>query len=609
MLRRENTIRLLPIPTSAVTERNIAHWASHHRGLYYAYFGDQYPSSHLEKILQLHNVTPLKFQVTDNFRESFFRDFQDLIGRVSNDTPDRLWQASNICSKNRFHPDFLIQLYDLEIIRWLTQHAPVPATIIGINLSPNILDYARISGLPISVPVWPRIKSFCADFAARGFQIAKTIRQMAILIYRRLRFHRGKPGKYDSKSQIYLIKSFAYDSSIRPGPKYTDPFFGILPDYLAANGQKPLVLANLLGNIAYLTKEFRKIIGTKVNAVDQYLTPLNIVSAAFRLMKTSMKITTPYDFRGIPVTRLINRYLYRRLNDVALYQYLHYDAIRNLLKKQTVHTYIQTYENNPWERMCLKAFRDFSPQTRLIGYHHNVAPMASQNLFRSRYDTAQKYFPDEIITVGPRARNLLIRQSTHAKLNVKTGCALRYSYLDKTPTPRKRIGNRVLIALEGQKEAAPLIEFACRQFAEEHPFIVTFRFHPAFGYRQMRSYLVSAIPESEMLRISTEPSIQTELEKTDVLLYWGSAVSLEAIAMGIPVIHFDKGGIQNFDPLFECKGIHFRISPEENLVKLLNQLKSLPVKRLEMLRKKSNLYMQDYFHSVTPKRLQLFNTR
>ena len=70
-------------------------------------------------------------------------------------------------------------------------------------------------------------------------------------------------------------------------------------------------------------------------------------------------------------------------------------------------SFLFTYENNPWERMCMMAVKSQAPQTKVTGYQHTVVPHASANMFISSHERGRLPMPDRILTVGEAPKQIM----------------------------------------------------------------------------------------------------------------------------------------------------------------------------------------------------------
>ncbi|MBT6226174.1 MAG: hypothetical protein HOI47_05890, partial [Candidatus Scalindua sp.] len=106
--------------------------------------------------------------------------------------------------------------------------------------------------------------------------------------------------------------------------------------------------------------------------------------------------------------------------------------------------------------------------------------------------------------------------------------------------------------------------------------------------------------------VSNQKSLKDDLEDVDILIYWGSTVSLEALMMGIPVIHVSLDDIVNVDPLFDCRYLKWAVGNTEELQNAVNTIYSISEKDYLDQYNEAKSYVERYFKKVTDNRLSEF---
>jgi surface carbohydrate biosynthesis protein (TIGR04326 family) len=142
--------------------------------------------------------------------------------------------------------------------------------------------------------------------------------------------------------------------------------------------------------------------------------------------------------------------------------------------------------------------------------------------------------PDIIAVNGKRAKEVL-EQSGFTGRRIEIVGALRYADLKKKPFSWKMKDERtILVALSaGINDSLELVHKALRTFTGTGGITIIIKSHPTVPFARICSYIG---PPPENVRFSDEP-IEKLLEDADVLLYSESAVCIEALAGGVPVVH------------------------------------------------------------------------
>lgn len=225
-------------------------------------------------------------------------------------------------------------------------------------------------------------------------------------------------------------------------------------------------------------------------------------------------------------------------------------AIGRLLDAHPRARIIHTYENNGWERATAQAAKNRHDRREVIGFLHCALVPAHLKFYR--HADEQRPGPDRIICTGPGARALFLGQGAHDPARVVSACDLRGALPPPGPVrPRRpRIGT-VLVILEGYW-TAPLLAAAhnCAWRADR---TVVVRAHPVVPAADVAA--IAGVPLGTKVQVSTESDLLADLERADLVVYCGSTVSLTALALGIPLVHFDRCLSVTDDPLVLCPAL------------------------------------------------------
>lgn len=501
--------------------------------------------------------------------ESFIKEYSLFTGQLAQSNNSRIWWATDLASKNRFNSQISFKLqqqdYSPKKVSWLK----------------SIVNFA---------------KKKCG------------------LIYHGLRFYvRGRMARHYLKNRIptdlpnlYIIKSFAYDHSFKK--PYTDAFFGKLPEYLN-DKEDVLIFTMILGDFKHCLKQIQNENNYTIIPVETFITFKDIFIAIKELLFCKLEIKADVPFNEVNVADLVNQELRDNVNGIQMTQYLHYAATKNLLRKYSAKTFVQTFENNPWERMCILAVREQCPDAEIVGYQHTVVPQAAVNVFVSEEEMKCSPMPDKVLTVGPIPRDILNRYGSFKKDYVQAACAIRYEYLfDKKVLPRVN-GRNILIALEGVPEVEQLVRYVIKQLGNNHQYHLRIRTHPVLPWSYFEKKLGIDLAPLRNFSISADTTLVEDLEWSDVVIYWGSTVVIEALKLGRPVIHFDNGALCSFDPLFALNDFKWTVNAHHSLGEVIQQILRLDNETYNSKQQKALGYISDYFWPVTDESLALFQSK
>lgn len=563
------------------------------------------------QMLQDYEIAEIPFKNLEiTSREKFLKEYIDLIGLVGRECDSRAWWATDMASKNRSTSPLPFLLHEFfAIIESITEAGGKDLFVVNpswvlvdslrLHLSKQDLDYQH---LPDPFVKWremvtTRIRMICQIFSV-------LLKVSARRFY--FNFKLKERIKELSKEKIYyVIKTFLYDHSFDGNGRYRDTFFGMLPGYLEQK-KDVLILADVFGNCRTNTEKIRKCQSHLILPFEIFLTLGSGIQAAIETLSTKIRIKRRYFFFGYDVSEIINLELARTFNGIPFYQFIRYWMTKNLLRSIRVGTFLLTYENNAWEKMSMLAVREHSPDTTIVGYQHSVVPQASANAFISQNEADIIPMPDRILTVGEIPKEIMERYGSFDNGKIEPACGLRFEYLFKGLKRERRKNGHILLALEGLDGAHKLVNYALKELGGNKNYQIRIRTHPEMPCESFENKLTHRLNAVSNFTQTKNVLLKDDLEWADVVMYWGSTVSLEALIMGIPIIRYNMDTVLDYDPLFECKHLKWVVSDKTALVNTLEDVYELNDDRFEKARVQAKQYLADYFFPVTEERLGLF---
>jgi hypothetical protein len=577
----------------------------------YIFFGEKDPES--IRLLQKRNFQEVVHSLCDElYRNRFLREYIDLVGSLGEEHHSIRWWATDMASKNRFTSRLPVLLHQFLTIIEAIEKKDFDHLIV-LNPSWVILDSLR------RVLEDDHLKYVCiGNFQTKWKEIGKSwSRRFLAVVYNMLRasfrkYYTQRKLKQrigDSRScakPFYVVKTFIYDHSFSKNAGYQDVFFGSLPEYVKKS-QPLLIYANILGRYKYCVNRIAECSSHIILPIEAFLPYGDIIKGLVEALFCRIRFKNEVLFFGYDVTDIINNELFRVQNGIPYYQFLHYGSTQRLLQDLTVGTFVLTYENNPWEKMCIMALREYSPQTRIIGYQHTVVPQASANMFISQKEMGIIPIPDRILTVGEVPKEIMERYGSYEEGMIGTSCGLRFEYLSHLALSERKRSGHILVALEGIVEVYKLVNYILRELKESEQHQVIIRTHPVLPLKHFAHKLIHPLEEIKNFSISAN-SLKDDIEWADMVIYWGSTVALEALSMGKPVINFEMGSVLSYDPLFECRHLKWVVSEKDPLKNTINEIYSMADDQFISEQMKAKAYLNRYFFPVTEERLSKFLT-
>ena len=576
----------------------------------YIYFGTR--DSAVEKLLKANLCEEIKItDCPENLREELFQSYIDLIGQIGAGLNSIYWWASFTASKNRF----ISKLFPTLVTYYMVCNRLKESAHRGILLiSP---PYQLISAL----------KQHCRDNSIEFKTIGYSMKSIFLLksrqgtehlvriiyfvfknwsriLYVRMNFKRkfkGNPG--DEK--YYVLRTWIYPSSISKENRFKDPFFGPLPEFLKDNKRKLVILAGIINKYYDTAKRLNKCQDYSIVPEEYFLKYGDIVRSVSQTFLNRIGIKNKIYFKRLDVSKLVQEEIdndYRYYTRIGLLQKY---IIKNMLNQFSIGTFTTTHENNPWEKVCFLSLRKYSPATKIIGYQHAVVTKASANMFISKEEMSIVPMPDKIITVGTVTKNLMEAHGCYPERKIVSSCALRHEYIYKLEKKNLVRKNTILVILEGVPECYKLVNFAFNSLKDSQ-YKVIIRTHPERPYDKISKDLFFEISEQKNFSVSQSKHVKDDLMVSDIVVYWGSTVSLEALKMGIPVIHIDLDDVISVDPLLDCKYLKWTVKNTCELLKVISKIYCLSDEEYKDQCYKAEAYIEEYLQEVTDKRLEEF---
>jgi len=543
----------------------------------------------------------------DDNRKAFLEDYRDLMGTLGEHMDGREWWATNIASKNRFNTAIPKILWQAEAVVSFISKCRGDLVVFGAAeslfelVSRTCIAQGKSYFGPRSVA---KTRLLCERFLAATVSINKALHLMHRLALVKICFSRNN--KVEGGPTI-VLKSFFYESTIGEDCLFHDPIFGRLPEYLAE--EKNLVIAvHIDGKFRICLNKMRLQKIYDIVPVEYWLSPRAIIRGIWVVLLSRLDLRVPDGliYRGINIAGVLKQELFRRCNDIRLEHYSFYDLMEGCIaaEGQVTH-YIQTYENNPWEKMAILAVRRLSPSTKISAFQHAVVHQAAVNLFNSVKEARLMPLPDWVVCSGKEPAEIIRAHCAAPHPMLIVGGAIRYEQLQGFKKKTRGAIRRILVAAEGVSAVVPMLRYVLEQMGGHTKYQLTFRFHPALPYEKFNREYGFSLDNSANSVVSAQV-LQADLEDHDLCIYWGSTVAIEALYVGMPLIHFDLEEELSVDPLFRCKYLKKIATKKSSLIELIYDMEKLRTREYEHEVTSGRQYARNYFASVTDRSYEIF---
>jgi hypothetical protein len=537
---------------------------------------------------------------------------------------DLHWWATDLASKNRFTsplPELLNAFaHSVEAIRAVGDQGQLlvlvqpPWPVVGA-----LKDSARQYGWDFKVISWPgsrllaRWQGKAGAWIGFGKDCLSSIRRIL-----EARHYFGRTfWKGIGRKPVYLIKSFAYHSSFSENLGYQDPFFGELSKYLSDTlGDKIDILTVAVcpekrGQCLKRMRQDKK--ANRVVPLEAFLSWRDVLKSFLELIRGRLvrpfRITREVLFLDHKIGALIRECLASGGWKIPVYQYLHLAAGTRISKMCKLFSCVMTFEGNPWERMLIAGLKRDNSQMPVYGYQHSVVPQTAAGVFISSLEKEKSPLPHTVLTTGEIPAKIIRQHGALPEDHIRAACALRYQYLYNSAHREMgsdKRGFHVLVALEGVWPVLSLLEYVLDQAPGCPDTLFRIRAHPVLPLSKLLKRLGRNLQPSGNVTVSPGGTVASDVKDCSAVLYWGTTVALEAMMMGKPLIHFDRGDLLSYDPLFELNHFKWTTTRDQDLSAILEQIMNLSSKKRLTLQKEGIEYIRSYFNPVSQSAMNNF---
>lgn len=361
-------------------------------------------------------------------------------------------------------------------------------------------------------------------------------------------------------SPVTILASYLTPEVANKGSLFHEAYFGDLAANLSdAVGDGSLATMPMIMRDVPFQPAIRGLRNSKLPVIvpHQYLRITDVVSAAlatcFRPPRPpSWPALSEMDIGPLLEDALTSDWMSNRAADALLMSTL---VRRWGTVGLAIDQIILVYENQPWERaVCWQVKRTF-PEARLVGYQHARVPRLMLNFYMAPGGEPEAPQPDWVVTVGQHSAKIL-SEDGHDPSRVRVGGALQMQDLlelgaDTSVRPSSETGSTVLFATSnGMEEAVELVEMAVNLVESEEGvnqgIKVVLKCHPLLPFFQINSIVGVQLPNHVE---QSEQPVTDLIRNSSIMVYSGSTVCIQALVLGVPMIHLRPSFDFDLDPL------------------------------------------------------------
>lgn len=556
------------------------------------------------------DVMPQFHRAAEDLREPYLAHIYG-IGRELNSL--RWWTTSlsyrNGAISKTYHQVCYLKLA-LDLVRsWHSRQTLVILASCGVRkaLRRNLLTAER--GLVrVSVAQEPRpggvLRDTASMLAHRGFFFLRES-------YRMVQSRRVMRPLFKPAEETTIIISWATTANLQGSGEFHQSFFGDLAFRLGDLGIRTAVAPIVLRDVKYLSAlhRFRQL-SLPVMVPHRYLRWSDLLRSMVSSCSKPPGPKSVQPFCGMDIGSLLaedmNRYWVT--NAAADAQMMTALVRRWAEMGLAINRFIYVYENQPLERALVWEVRRSFPGASLVGYQHAGVPRFVLNLYLAPGEGREAPLPDWIVTVGRHTARLLSRDGYEPGF-IRTGGALQMQGLLALSARSNGSAIRqpeptVLVATSSSlEETAELAYIAAHLFDADEGVRVVLKCHPTAPFHRISGLIGRQMPDH--VEVSDDPIVELMLRST-VMVYSGSAVCVQALALGLPVVHLRPQFDFDSDQLEGAEDLRLEATGLEELRQHVRWLLKHREAYISQHREKWNRLVADMYCPVTESTYRAF---
>lgn len=560
-----------------------------------------------------------------NIAKTIRNDYIDYIGSMSERYHSESWWLASFPEKNQFISRVFLNIcYQKIVLSELESGKDSEPLVIFIDnryLWRSIVKSIRLSGKYSGFERYTKDSAFNKVFEDAGTALRFTFNKSKFIINssfkilvskyifrinRKIRDHTGK-------DNILLISWV--DSRSFKNEEYSDPYFGVLYDYLKGKGKNVIVIPQIIPDLL----EYYSIVKKMTISKDAFLVPeafLKItdpIKTVFSEIKRCPKQSSYPFFMNMDISDLIysdfiDDWTGNRISSIKLFA----PVIRDFHKaKLGVSRVIFTYENHNREKYLTLLFRDYYPTSIIVGYQHASVSDMYLDHFYSAKEAGIIPLPDRIITNGNYPKELFIGSGYDDSM-VFCGPALRYEYIFEALKSKKlenripdKAGPTILVVTSIDiNDSVELLYKAVKAFEKCSNYKILIKCHPVLDFNRLKK-IMKEIKIPGHFHVVDQP-LNEVLINSDIMIYTTTTVCIEAMALGVPFVHLRSSGLRLDMDLLEHLNIGFSAQTPDELRDMVEKILIMDEEKLNSERERWTHKVYELFEPVDEELLGKF---
>jgi len=163
--------------------------------------------------------------------------------------------------------------------------------------------------------------------------------------------------------------------------------------------------------------------------------------------------------------------------------------------------------------------------------------------------------------------------------------------------------SNILVALDGVKSSVIVVDWLIENAEVLKNYKIKLRAHPNVPLKGLLGQCLQNSPDNFY---QSDGNLETEIKNSFCVLYRQSSVGMQALLNGVPVIYLDVDAPLISDPIMSLKACKWRIRTPEELLKAIQEIRSLGFDQKEDLINNARKNAKDYFASPNSRNIISF---
>jgi hypothetical protein len=504
-------------------------------------------------IINLDNLTATQNALLNDIAVNVRTNFHLLMEEIARGNEHKLnWIVSNVASRNKYNSPLFIRCCQLSLIKQIVDTKNSYSVITSDYSLAKVLNN-HYQDIEVSVDITctettlSRIKRYVVPIKLYFDIIIDYIERF---IYRS-NFVKNNPG-LDKTIPLTLLDNFVIQSETgEPGSiyngEYIDRYYTGLLDNLSKSEQKDIYYLPTPIGFKNSRDAFNVMRGSTTNIIirDDFLTLPDYLEALMHPFRLFAMQRNQIFHAGMNITPIIRQETYYTCcNSNCLEAILFYRFAYRLAKSEVkIRLVIEWYENQVIDKGSILGFHHYFSKVPVIGYQgYIISRVLHHYIYPTDLEKRTGVVPDKIAVIGKNLISDVLEFCNTAEVITAPAFRNQNVWAKRTHFPANE-EYTVLVALPlDRREIVSILQrlIKARNLAAQPKTKYWIKPHPTYSVQDIKSMIQDSFEGFTFVT----GDFKEILEQSNLLIGNASITSVEAIALGIPVVIIgDKNGV------------------------------------------------------------------